>query len=287
MRYVNFYLAHRNNTATMEQQVTLIRKFLNLKPESQLRIFGYVDADSDIKKDVMREKWISLGVTPIDIPSFINGLDRNRVGVSESFGAAATWIYENYIMKDTYISVHFENDVFPLKPFSVEEIAEGYEICGDVRFNVANLPDRMNHFWLGLIIFNHELMQDKETFKLYCGSIQHRESKKWYMTDSGAISYYWITEKPRKVRQLVTNGAEGYDGFTSSNCIIHNITHDTHLLPSVLRTDYHYSFRCLIYDDLFLHLERIHTNDDARQVVTKLQWWTERYNEIMGGTGGT
>ena len=33
---------------------------------------------------------------------------------------------------------------FPFKDINIEEYVKDYEICGEVRFNAAHLPDRMN-----------------------------------------------------------------------------------------------------------------------------------------------
>jgi hypothetical protein len=224
----------------------------------------------------MNEAWLSVDVTPIFIPENIHNFNRNNIGPSESFGLAFTYVYQNYILKKNNISLCMENDFFPIKSFNVEEYIEGYDICGDLRFNASQLPDRNLMFWLGFIIFSDK-MSDRETFTGYCEPITNKESGKSYWIDCGGTSYYWIIEKERKIRQIVTNGNESYDGFKSLECTPHNITNDIYLLPEIFRTDYLPYFRVLIYENSFIHLERMGKENDNRKEL----WWNNCFQKLI------
>ena len=275
MNIIKVYLAHRSDTKFMEQQVNLIRKYFKYSNTSKLDIFGFVDCPNN--PTIMFKMWNKLNVTPILIPQIFNNIDRKCMTASESFGLAFQYIYDNYIVKDSYISIFIENDVFPFKDINVEEYVDNYEICGDIRFNANFLPIRINHFWLGFIIFNNKVMTDRDKFSGLCCRIKPREENSTFWTDCGATSYYWITEKKRNIRQMVTNGNEYYDGFTSPTCTPHNITTDIQNLPEIFRQNYNPCYRVLIYDNCLLHLERM--GKEAQ--LNKYEWWKQCYNRII------
>jgi len=276
MKTIDIYLAHRNSIKFIEKQVNLIRKYFILNEGSQLNIYGYVDGSDDNIKNVIRKTWENNGAIPIEIPNVINGQDRNNLGPSESFGLAFTYVYVNYILKNNHISVCMENDIFPFIEINIEEYIKDYEICGEVRFVASQLPDRNVMFWLGFIIFNGEIMSERELFSGLCEPIINRVSGKSYWIDSGGQSYYWITKKERKMRQMVTNGNEQYDGFTSMECTPHNITYDIQNLPEVFREGYQPYYRVLVYDNCLIHLERMGKENDNNKEI----WWNHCYNKI-------
>jgi hypothetical protein len=76
---------------------------------------------------------------------------------------------------------------------------------------------------------------------------------------------------------MVTNGNEQYDGFTSLECTPHNITNDINCLPIFFREGYNPHFRVLVYDNCFIHLERMGKENDT----TKELWWNNCYNNLI------
>jgi hypothetical protein len=276
MKIIDVYLAHRNSIKFVEQQVLLIRKFFKCNEGSVINIFCYIDGDNEQIKIKIRDICKNLNVTPIEIPNIILNFNRSHIGAGESFGLAFTYIYNNYILKNNHISVCIENDVFPFKDINIEEYVNDYEICGEVRFNAAQLPDRNVMFWLGFIIFNGEKMTDREMFSGLCKPITNIESGKTYWIDCGGQSYYWIKKTHRNIRQMVTNGNESYDGFTSLECTPHNITNDIKHLPEIFRENYHSNFRVLVYDNCLIHLERMGKEDDG----VKQLWWNKCFNKL-------
>jgi hypothetical protein len=275
MNIIKVYLAHRTDTKFMEQQVKLIKKYFKYKNACELKIFGFVDCPNN--PTIMTNMWNSLNVTPILIPQVFNNRNRQFMSPSESFGLAFQYVYDNYIVKDSYISIFIENDVFPFKDIDIEEYVDNYEICGEVRFNAAFLPIRICHFWMGFIIFNNQIMTDRNKFSGLQSHIKPREVEKLFWTDTGATSYYWLTEKPRKIRQMVTNGNDKYNGFTSPTCTPHNITTDIENLPQIFRENYNPNYRVLIYDNCLIHLERM----GKQTQQGKFDWWKQCYEKII------
>lgn len=281
MTTIDIYLAHRNSTKFMLMQVVLIKKYFKLNENCSMNIYGYVDTDNEDKKNIMKNLWIKLGVVPIDIPRNIDGYDRNIISASESFGLAFTYVYRNYILKNNNISVCIENDIFPFTYINIENYVKDYEICGEVRFNASQLPDRNVMFWLGFIIFNGSKMNDREMFSGLCKPIVNINSGRTHWIDSGGLSYYWINKSPRHIRQMVTNGNEEYDGFSSVECTPHNITYDIENLPIVFREDYQPYFRVLVYDHCLIHLERMgKENDNSKEI-----WWNNCFKRVISGQG--
>ena len=86
MTIIDIYLAHRDSIKFIEKQVLLIRKYFKINEESKINIFGYVDGNNENIKNQMREIWITLGATPIEIPNIIDGYNRDYISSSESFG---------------------------------------------------------------------------------------------------------------------------------------------------------------------------------------------------------
>ena len=277
MKQIDVYLAHRNSTKFIETQVTLINKYFQCNEGSKINIFGYVDGSNKEIKENIRKTWENYYVTPIDIPNIISGIDRNTSNPSVSYGLAFTYVYQNYILKNNHISICIENDIFPFKNINVEDYIKDYEICGEVRFNAEQLPDRNVMFWLGFIIFNGELMKDRYMFSGISEPIININSGKKHLIDSGGQSYYWITKTERKIRQMVTNGNENYDGFTSLECTPHNITHDIECLPEIFKENYQPHYRVLVYDNCLLHLERMGRETDH----VKEQWWNKCYQKLI------
>ncbi len=277
MVIIDVYLAHRNSIKFMLMQVLLIKKYFKLNTDSKLQIYGYVDASTAEYKEIMSNQWLRLGVIPIDIPNIIDNYNRNYISASESFGLAFTYVYQNYILKNNNISVCIENDIFPYTYINIEDYVKDYEICGEVRFNAAQLPDRNVMFWLGFIIFNSTKMTDRDMFSGLCKPIVNINSGKSHWIDCGGTSYYWITKKNRIIRQITTNGNEDYDGFNSLECTPHNITNDIENLPIIFRDGYNSDFRVLIYDNCLIHLERMGKENDN----IKEKWWNNSFKKLL------
>jgi hypothetical protein len=277
MSIVDIYLAHRNTNQFFEQQVNLIRKYFHVNKGSTINIYGYVDGNNEHIKLELKKCWENLGVIPIDIPRIIQGYDRNILGAGESFGLAFQYVYENYILKNDNISVCFENDLFPIKHINIEEYIGNHEICGEIRFNAHQLPDRMLMFWLGFIIFNGKTMKDRALWRAECKPVISVTSGKQHGIDCGGQSYYWIVKCPRNIKHIKTRGDEQYNPYTSNYCNPYNITNELHLLPEEFREYYQPHFRVLVYEDFLIHLERMgKENDNIKKI-----WWHNCYNKIL------
>jgi len=256
MKEIRVYLAHYGTTRLFAPQVALIRHFFRYdRATTVLKLVGFVDAPDDAAAEVMRAAWVALGVEPIDLP-------RNRASYfAISYGLAFQYVYDHYIKHDSHVSVFLENDMFPIDFVDIEKYCEPYKICGDIRFNTAQLPDRMVMFYLGLQIFNHRRMTDKEVFTGLYGHVTCVESGVTHSIDCGGTSYNWLkhADNWKDCKHIPTVGPHdpAYSPFDAPACIVHNVTTDVEHLPEALREGYHPSFRSVNYDNKFLHLERM------------------------------
>lgn len=282
--FLNFILAHRNSTRLMEYQVNLIRKFFKANEGTTIKIYGFVDGDNKFLEN-MRYTWNSLNVEPIEIPNVIDDINRSSASPSVSFGLAANYVYEKYIKNnDNDIFILIENDVFPFKEINIEEYVKNYEMCGEIRFNPATLPERFTHFWLGFLVFNKKLMKNSEIFGCRClESMPGIVTDKTYWVDCGAETFYWIQKdkEERKIKQIKTVGSGGddYDPFVSDKCIVYNIKTDEDIekLPEIFRKKYQINFGVLVYEDFLIHLERLGKQTAKR----KMKWWDSCYQRLM------
>ena len=69
MTIIDVYLAHRDSIKFIKQQAFLIRKYFKCNEGSQINICGYVDGSNENNKNIIRNEWLSIGVTPIEIPN--------------------------------------------------------------------------------------------------------------------------------------------------------------------------------------------------------------------------
>lgn len=277
MTTIDVYIAHRDSIKFIEQQILLIRKYFKCNEGSIINIFCYVDGQNEHIKSITRNLCKCYDVTPIEIPNIINGVNRNYIGAGESYGLAFTYVYKNYVLKNNNISVCMENDVFPFKDINIENYINDYEICGEIRFNAEQMPDRNVMFWLGFIIFNGKKMNERELFSGLLKPIVNFESGKTHTIDCGGQSYYWIKRSNRNIKQMVTNGNEKYDGFISLKCNPYNITNEIHLLPEIFRENYFPDYRVLIYDNCLIHLERM----GQMEQHDKELWWNNCFNKLI------
>lgn len=277
MHNINIYLAHYNSTDLMTMQVNLIRKFFRYDiTKSTLNIFGFVDSPNPQMVLSMRSMWQSLNVTPINLPP-----NRDPY-ISKSYGLAFQYIYDNYIKKDTYISIFMENDIFPITYIDIEKYVEGYKICGEIRFDGSFLPkDRMIMHWAGLQFFNHQLITEKELYSGLCTDVTSL-SGSVYSIDTGGSSYYWLmhNENHKQCRHIPTIGCSpGYSPYNSSRCEVHNITTDIDSLPEIMREKYDPGFRVINYDNIFIHLEEMRISRPLTNM--KRIWFEYCYEKLM------
>lgn len=273
------YLIHYNSTLMMEYQVTLLRKFIILNDGTELKIFGTVDSDDQRIRQQMREKWLSLGVFPIEMPTPRMGGTHKHFGVP--YGLAFDYVFKNYVRKNTFISLVLENDVMPVDYIDLEDYSRGYQVCGDIRFYTSLMPVRLSMFWIGLLIFNHQIFEDSDMFD---GRDQQvKIGNKYYPSDCGGGTYYWLSKHKDDVRHILTvGGPKEYDPFDDEVCVVHNITDDKHNLPpNIDQSDYDPIYRIVNYENKFVHLERMNIDHAYKGKNEKANWFKRVHEKLL------
>jgi hypothetical protein len=155
-------------------------------------------------------------------------------------------------------------------------------MCGEIRYDTSFLPkDRMIMHWLGLQIFNHELMTEKGLYSGLCTEVTSL-SGSVYPIDAGGSSYYWLiyNQNYRHCRHIFTIGSSpGYTPYDSLMCDVHNITSDIENLPEIMRDNYNPAFRVVNYDNIFIHLEEMRLSNPLTNI--KSIWFEYCYEKLM------
>ena len=284
---IKMYLAHYNSTLYIEKQVNLIKKFIKYNKETtRLELYGFVDSTNDEMRETMRAKWLELGAIPLDMPKerheFCDKLS-NRINHSDySYGMAFQHVFDNYIKKDTYISIFMENDFFPINYIDIEKYCEDYKMCGELRINAHYYPNYfLLHMWLGIQIFNFRRFNndDKAIYNGMAGNININNTSFW--TDCGGLTYYWLltNQNYKNIKHIKEVGYKPLEhNPLNIDCItLAAFVKDINELPVELQEKYRIEFKVCNYDNLFLHLVSCFYKHPAE----KLEWLDIAYNKLM------
>ena len=147
-----------NNDAVLRHQITHMRE------NWQDADIEYIVADNSPtveRQNAIRSVCEELNVSYINIPK---SPKINKISGSYSHGAAAMWVYYNYILKrNPYCFGFIDHDLFPIKPFKV------LDKLGDMPYYGYKM-DRGSawYLWMGLLFFKTSLIKDFEINFLPC-----------------------------------------------------------------------------------------------------------------------
>ena len=147
-----------NNDAVLRHQITHMRE------NWQDNDIEYIVADNSPtieRQNAIRGVCEELNVSYINIPK---SPKINKISGSYSHGAAAMWVYYNYILKrNPYCFGFIDHDLFPIKPFKV------LDKLGDMPYYGYRM-DRGPawYLWMGLLFFKTSLIKQYEINFLPC-----------------------------------------------------------------------------------------------------------------------
>lgn len=147
-----------NNDAVLRHQITHMRE------NWQDNDIEYIVADNSPtieRQNAIRGVCEELNVSYINIPK---SPKINKISGSYSHGAAAMWVYYNYILKrNPYCFGFIDHDLFPIKPFKV------LDKLGDMPYYGYRM-DRGTawYLWMGLLFFKTSLIKQYEINFLPC-----------------------------------------------------------------------------------------------------------------------
>lgn len=169
-----------NNDAVLRHQIEHIRKFLQ---DSDVEYLVADNSPLKERQEVIRALCEEMGVSYIKIP---NDVRINKISGSYSHGAAATWIYYNYIIKRRpYCFGFIDHDLFPIRHFSIAEK------LGDAPY-YGFRDDRGGawYLWMGLLFFKFAAVKDYEINFLPC-----KVNKGEVYLDTGGSLWYTLYSK--------------------------------------------------------------------------------------------
>ena len=114
-----------NNEVVLKHQIQYMRKFWKDGEREYL-----IADNSPLKErqDVIRELCRKEGIPYLLLP---RDARIDRISGSFSHGTAVTWLYHNYIKgRNPYIFGFLDHDIFPVRPFSMEEKMQGMPYYG-------------------------------------------------------------------------------------------------------------------------------------------------------------
>ncbi len=147
-----------NNDAILRHQIEFMRSFWH---DADMEYLIADNSPSEERRSAIRNLCRELGVPYILLPQD----ERiNRVSASYSHGAAATWLYYNYVKVHNPRYFGFlDHDLFPIKPFSiVEKMAGGYA------YGFKEQRGSAWYIWPGLLFLDMNFVKGREINLLPC-----------------------------------------------------------------------------------------------------------------------
>lgn len=190
-----------NNTEVLRYQINLIKR--NLKDPNYIHVIADNSPILERQKAVQELcKEHNLGY--ILLPKS-NYLDKRSP--SYSHGAAATWLYHNYIcrIKPKYFGF-LDHDLYPVSPVSIAKKLERQPMYGFMEYR-----QRIGYIWMGLVFMNFNWTLDKVINFLPC------KVEDLYL-DTGGSNWYSLYSTiagkgmifPERIRKPVYVNGEKY-----------------------------------------------------------------------------
>ena len=218
---IKIYTFH-NHPRFIKLQKLLFSKFI----EDDYEYCVVNTADSYSMQESIRSECESNQVTNIELP-FLN----THGTPSACNSIPLQWIWDNYIAKESNISVIMDSDMFLLAPFNFTTFLEDNSIAG-----VINKRAHIWYPWNGLSFFAGFLPQ-KNTLNFREGTINSIS-----LDVSGNLHHYLQKHPEVKVKAIYDSG------------FVCRKNENTHLLPEKLIERYEDSFLSQIFGQTFFHL---------------------------------
>lgn len=164
-----------NNDAVLRHQI------LHMRENCRDVDMEYVVADNSPtveRQNAIKAVCDEFGVGYINLPK---SPKINKISGSYSHGAAAMWLYYNYVIKrNPYCFGFIDHDLFPIKPFSI------IEKLGEMPYYGFRM-DRGSawYLWMGLLFFKSAEIKDYEINFLPCKV----DSGEVYLDTGGSLWY--------------------------------------------------------------------------------------------------
>jgi len=183
-----------NRPDFIELQDRLFRKFL----EDDYEYIVVNDANTPNTKSAIENKCSELKIRCINVPQEIHNqpyLPRNPGDNYHNPNVrhcnSVQWAWDNFFSKHNGPVMLIDSDMFPIRPLSVKNI------LGDHHFAAIHwsTSDTVNgkpysYLWLALILFNNEILPEKESIRFNCGKLPNTNA----ICDSGGWTSLYLNK---------------------------------------------------------------------------------------------
>ena len=178
---INIYTLAVNRPDFLFYQFKMFERFL--KDEHQLIAIndGHDEGQGAIPDG---NRQISDMARALNIPSYTVTNPR-RDTVNYGHARSIEFAYDNYISKDTDISVLLDGDMFLGKEFSIRQYLDGYAIAG-----LEQSRGHVQYLWPGIVFMDMPLLPHKETLSFWPDVVEG------VGCDVGGHSYEYIKRHP-------------------------------------------------------------------------------------------
>lgn len=193
---VRIMMPHHNSYEFIGIQVKTIRNFIR---DEEYEIIVFDDSVDESSQKLHQNECIEHKVTYVPVPQKIHMMptylqrysDEPLSSPSVRNVNVVQWIYDNYALEFDGIVAFLDCDMFPTYPFSFNEyLSSGYHIVTQFLCFDADTKG-INYMWLGFLVINMKLLDDKEKFSVNSGYITKHKKCHWRI-DAGAATYWHI-----------------------------------------------------------------------------------------------
>ena len=193
-----------NRPDFIELQYRLFDKFLN----DDYEYIVVNDANTPATKSSIENKCLELKIACINVPQEIHskpylprnpGDNYNNPNVRHC--NSVQWAWDNYFSKHDGPIMVIDSDMFPIRPLSVKNLLGDHHFAGihwGTTDSVSGKP--YDYLWLALILFNNEILPEKDTIRFNCGKLPNTNA----ICDSGGWTSLYLNKFKDiiKIREL-------------------------------------------------------------------------------------
>jgi hypothetical protein len=189
-----------NRPDFIEWQHRLLTKFM--RDEYEYVVFS--DANTNQSQAAIQKVCDELGVRCIAIPQDIH----TRPYLTRQSGDnlqqpnirncnAVQWAWDHYIVKHDGPVLLIDSDMFPIRPFSAEEILKDHDLAY-VCWSTSDLVSHQNYdyMWIALICFNMNTLPSPNTICFNCGFLPGTNA----VVDSGGWTHLYLQKYRQELR---------------------------------------------------------------------------------------
>lgn len=181
-----------NRPDFVELQYRLFDKLL----EDDYEYIIISDANTPERQEAMNRKCLELGITCIQVPQEIHDIPYLPRGPGEKnhnpnsrHCNAVQWSWDNYFSKHEGPVMLIDSDMFPIRPFSVKKMLGDNHFAGiHWGTNDIDTGKPYSYLWLALILFNNEILPERNTICFNCGKLPNTNA----ICDSGGWTHFYL-----------------------------------------------------------------------------------------------